>query len=117
MKKTRNMVYKRSDESKELLLCTINNGDIYRGAIKPICRAIAKKHKANIFDLDKATGAFYRVANISAKDYWAKLCSPDSKWNDIFSVQCRYTVAVDLLNYYTDYIIELSKEMDKKIAK
>lgn len=31
MKKTRNMVYKRSDESKELLLCTINNGDIYRG--------------------------------------------------------------------------------------
>ena len=117
MKKTRNMVYKRSDESKELLLCTINNGDIYRGAIKPICRAIAKKHKANIFDLDKATGAFYRVAKISAKDYWAKFCFPDSKWSDIFPVQCCYTVAVDLLNHYTDYIIELSKEMDKKTAK
>lgn len=117
MKKTSSMVYKRSDESKELLLCTINNGDIYRGAIQPICRAIAKKHKAGVFDLDKATGAFYRVANIAAKDYWASLYSSDSKWSDIFSVQCRYTVAVDLLEYYTDYIIELSKEMDKETAK
>ena len=117
MKKTNSMVYKRSDESKELLLYTINDWFIYQEAIQPICRAIAKKHKADIFDLDKATGAFYRVANISARKYWVELCSPDSKWNNIFPVQCRYTVAVDLLNHYTDYIIELSNEMDKKTAK
>lgn len=117
MKKTRNRVYKKSYESKELFLFTINNGGTYWWAIQPICRAIAKKHKTGVFDLDKATEAFYRVANISAKDYWAKFCFPDSKWSDIFPVQCRYTVAVDLLNHYTDYIIELSKEMDKKTAK
>lgn len=117
MKKTRNMVYKRSIESKELFVFTIGNKYIYREVIQPVCRFIAKKHKANLFDLDKATDFFYKVAGISAIKYWINYCSPDSKWNDIFSVQCRYTVAVDLLNYYTDYIIELSKEMDKKTAK
>ena len=117
MKKTSSMVYKKSIESKELFSYTINNGYIYREAIKPACCNIAKKHKANTFDLDKATGYFYKIANIAARAYWIECCSPIPEWNSIFSVQCRYTVAVDLLNYYTDYIIELSKEMDKKTAK
>lgn len=117
MKKTSSMVYKRSVESKELFLCTINNRFIYQEAIQPTCRALAKKHKAGVFDLDKATECFYKVASISARDYWIKFCSSTPEWYTIFPTQRRYTVAVDLLNHYTDYIIELSKEMDKETAK
>lgn len=95
MKRTKNMVYAPSAEAHELFLYAINDGDLYRNMVSPIIENMKKKAAKGIYNKEKAVDAFYYAANQASKDYYR-----DFGYN--FSVQNRFTVAVEMVEYYTD---------------
>ncbi len=103
MKRTKNMVYNPSIESRELTLYTTNDGRIYDYWIVPIVRNLAKKFAKGTFDPDKAIDAFFPVATAAAKKY----CKEFARLEDaprIFSVTDRFTTAADMVEYYMENI-------------
>lgn len=96
MKKTKNMYYKRSVESNELVLYIVNTEEIYN-TIKSVIKNLQKKYQKDIFDYDKAVIAFYHVSTLGANMY-------NREFDFKFTVQQRYTAAEDLLQYYTEDI-------------
>ena len=67
MKRTKNMVYTPSIESRELHLYTSNTARLYDCMIVPVVRNLAKQFARGIFDADKAIDAFYPVACEAAR--------------------------------------------------
>lgn len=53
MKRTKNMVYRKTVESRELFLCTINNGTTYKKAIIPTLENLKKHCKRAIMTRKK----------------------------------------------------------------
>lgn len=103
MKRTKNMVYSPSIESRELTLYTTNDGRIYDYWIVPVVRNLAKKFAKGIFDPDKAIDAFFPVACEAAKMY----CKEFARLEDaphVFSVTDRFTVTADMVDYYMENI-------------
>lgn len=102
MKRTKNMIYKETIESVELLLYTENDSFLYHNYIMPVVQSLKKKVVNGIYDTDKAIDAYYHVATAAAKKY------KEEFGNDfgsvIFSVTDRFTVAVDLENHYREYL-------------
>lgn len=103
MKRTKSMIYKPSDEARELTLYAVNTERLYSRMIVPIVRNLAKKFSKGIFDAEKAVDAFYPVANEAAKMY----CKEFARLEDaphVFSVTDRFTAAADMVNEYMEDI-------------
>lgn len=103
MKRTSSTTYHETDESRELELYTTNNGVLYRQMITPAINSLRKKYQRGTYDADKAVGLWYNVATKGAKLYNKEFGS-DNQWSRLFSVQCRYTVAVNLESYYKEEV-------------
>ena len=95
MKRTRTMIYKPTEESRELILYAINNGELYRRQITPVINSLRKKAVKGTYDSEKAVDAWYYVA-CSASDMYGK------DFGYKFSVTDRFTAAVELESYYKE---------------
>lgn len=99
MKRTKSMVYRETDESRELFLYTVNNGTTYNRAIIPTLNNLKKHCKRGNYDSERAINAWYRVATIESNEY-------KKDFGYSFSVGDRFTVAVELEKYYREDIFE-----------
>lgn len=102
MKITKNMFYKEDENSKELLLFTVNESLLYSRCITPAIKNLHRKFLRGTFDANKAVELFYYVATDAAKEYNRQF--PISDY--IFSVTTRWTTAKNLLDYYMQDITE-----------
>lgn len=100
MKRTKNMIYKASDEARELFLYATNSDVLYDCQIKPSIENLRKKARKGTFDKDKAADLFYYVATSASTMY-------DKDFGFSFSVQQRFTAAVDMVDFYIDEIEEI----------
>lgn len=99
MTRTKSMIYRPTEEARELLIVATNNGTYHRSMILPIITNLRRKYKKGTFDHDKAADAFYRVAT-AASDHYRK------DYGYGFTVADRFTAAVDMVNYYMEDITE-----------
>lgn len=98
MKRTKNMFYRESDESRELFLYAINNRNLYHRMVKNILDNLEKKVKSGTYDKEKAIDAWYYVATEASNKY-------NEDFGYRFSVTDRFTVAVDMEEYYGEQIL------------
>ena len=103
MKRTKSMIVKETEESRELYLYAINDGDIYRQSIVPIVRNLAKKYSKGQFDADKAVDAFYYAAEAAAKKYCREFARTEDA-PSVFNVTARFTCASAMVDYYMENI-------------
>ena len=96
----KNMIYKASDEARELFLYATNSGVLYDRQIKPSIENLRKKTRKGTFDKDKAADLFYYVATSASAMY-------DKDFGFSFSVQQHFTAAVDMVDFYIDEIEEI----------
>lgn len=89
MKRTSSMIYKETAEANELYIYTVNTSSLYFQRIIPVIENLKKKYKKGIYDKEKATDLWYYVST-AASDLYNK------EFGYKFSVQDRFTVAVDL---------------------
>lgn len=89
MKKTKSMVYNPTVESKELHLYCDNKEVLYNQVTKCKINNLKKKMQKGIYDSEKAIASFYQIATIGSDLY-------NKDFGYKFSVQDRYTVAVDM---------------------
>lgn len=99
MKRTKNMIYKATDEVRELFLYATNSGVLYTQQIEPSIKSLRKKFKKGTFDKDKAADLFYYAATSASAMY-------DKEFGFSFSVQQRFTAAVDMVDFYMEQISE-----------
>ena len=99
MKRTKSMVYNPTTESRELFLVATNDGNLYRQMIQPILANLTKKASKGIYDSNKAVDAYYRVATEASNRYF-------KDYGYKFSVQDRFTAAVEIEEYYKEEILE-----------
>jgi len=92
------MYYKETAESTELFLYTTNNGEIYRQIITAVINNLKKKVKKGIYDAEKAVDAWYNVATVGSNKYF-------KDYGYKFTVTDRYTVAVELAEYFEEDIL------------
>lgn len=97
MKRTKNMVYHETTESRELFLYATNDGDLYRQMVTPILDNLKKKAVKNIYDKEKAVDAWYRVATEASNHYFRD-------FGYKFNVADRFTVACDMADYYEEEV-------------
>lgn len=98
MKKTKNMVYNPTQEARELFCFATNTRELHT-QICAIVHSLARKYAKGIYDAEKAAAAFYPVATAASNLY--------KKWFGYnFSVQDRYTAVVDMVEYFTENIID-----------
>lgn len=99
MKRTSSMIYKPSENAEALYICTVNDGDLYRSTIQPIIDNLRKKYQRGTFNPEKAADAFYPVATEEANRL-------RKQFGEVYSVQDRWTVAVDMVDRYMENITE-----------
>lgn len=106
MKRTKSMIYKKTEESRELLLYATNDGNLYHKMILPVIENLRKKAKRGTYDSEKAVDAYYRIACEASKMY-------NRDFGYSFNVQDRFSCAVDMEEYYRDdqVFFELEKEV------
>ena len=95
MKRTKTMVYKPTQESRELMLYAINNGDLYKRQITPVINSLRKKAVKGTYDSEKAIDAWYYVACSASQMY-------NKDFGYSFTVTDRFTAAVELEQYYRE---------------
>lgn len=96
MKRTKSMIYNKTQESTELFYFTTNTSDLYP-QIQYTVRNLAKKFAKGVYDAEKAVDAFYYIA-CAASDLY-------KKWFGYgFSVADRFSAAVDLRDYFSENI-------------
>lgn len=95
MKRTKSMIYSETVESRELFLYATNDGRLYRQMITPVINNLRKKAIKGAYDSEKAVDAYYRIACEASKMY-------NKDFGYSFSVQDRFTAAVDMEEYYRD---------------
>lgn len=98
MKRTKNMIYNPTTEANELFLYATNDGKLYRRMIENILNSLEKKIKNGVYDREKAVDAWYYVATEASKNY-------EKDFGYRFSVADRFTVAVDMAEYYEEQIL------------
>ena len=95
MKRTASMIYRASDEARELYLVTDNEGRLY-----PMKQAIEnnliKKIKKGVYDADRAIEAFYYLTTEASRQY-------KRDFGYMFTVTERWTAAADIAR---DFIAE-----------
>ena len=97
MKRTKSMIYKATEESRELMLYATNDGNLYRQHITPVIDNLRKKYKKGVYDREKAIDLWYYVATDASERYY-------KDFGYKFSVQDRFTVAVEMEAYYKEEI-------------
>jgi len=97
MKRTKNMIYKETTESRELFLYATNDGELYRGMTTAVINSLKKKAKKGVYDAEKAVDAYYNVATEASRKY-------NKDFGYSFSVQDRFTVAVEMEGYYKEEV-------------
>lgn len=95
MKHTASMIYKPTQESRELFLYATNNGDLYRQQITSIINSLRRRAKKGTYNSELAVDAYYYAA-CTASDLYNK------DFGYRFTVQDRYTAAVDMEKYYRE---------------
>lgn len=95
MKRTKSMIYRETVESNELFLYATNSGDLYRSSISPAIASLRKKAKKGMYDKEKAIDLYYYIACTASKMY-------GRDFGYTFSVQDRFTAAVDMEACYRD---------------
>lgn len=98
MKRTKNMYYEVTEESRELVLVAENDGDLYERQIKPVIKNLQKKYNKGVYDVDKAVDAYYHIATAASEKYYRD-------FGYRFSVQQRFTAAVIMEQDFRDCII------------
>ena len=98
MKRTKTMIYTPSAEADELFLYAINNGGLYRRMTENVLNNLEKKIKKGIYDREKAIDLWYYVATEASNKY-------NEDFGYRFKVAERFTVAVDLAEYYENQIL------------
>lgn len=98
MTRTSSMMYTPSDEARELFMCAVNNGDVYP-QVQAVIANLKKKYKKGIYDADKAVDAWYNVATQESRIY-------NRDYGYSFTVTERFTCAVDMEEYYRDWLEE-----------
>lgn len=106
MKRTTSMIYKETEESRELFLYATNDGNLYRQSITPAIENLRKKYNKGIFDREKAIDLFYYIATSASKLY-------NKDFGYMFDVQARFTAAADMVDYYMDEITEQANPYGK----
>lgn len=100
MIRTRNMFYRESIASEELRCYAINHSVLYQNSMVYIIANLTKKVEKGIYDRNKAIDLFYSYAT-NASNFYKK------EFGHAFSVQERFTVAVDLeIEFQEGYIID-----------
>ena len=99
MKRRKSMVYRETDETRELFLYSINQNNVYCKAIVPVLKNLNKHFLRGNYDTERAIDSWYRVATISSNEY-------KKDFGYSFSVGDRFTVAVELEKYYIEEISE-----------
>lgn len=97
MKTTKNMIIRPSEEARELMLFTINDGTLYRGIITSTIRTLAKHYKRGTYSPEKAIAAYYHIATEASKIY-------NKYYSYSFTVTERYTAAAELEEYYRENV-------------
>lgn len=97
MKRTSSMIYKETVESRELFLYAVNDGDLYRGRITAIIENLQKKVKRGVYDKEKAVDLWFYAATDASEKY-------NREFGYKFSVQERFTVAVEMEEYYKEQV-------------
>ncbi len=105
MKHTSAMIYKETDESRELEIYATNTGKLHEMRIVPVIESLKKKARRGLYDSKKAADAFFPIATDAAKMY-AKEFASAMDWNQIFDVTARYTCAVEMEQFYREQIQE-----------
>ena len=95
MKRTKSMIYNKTDESRKLLLYAINDWWLYDNMIMPVIIYLRKKAEKGTYESDKAVDAYYRIACEAPKRY-------EIDFGYSFSVQARFSCAVDMEKYYKE---------------
>ena len=95
MKHTKSMKHNPTTESRELFVYLTNNRELHHQAIEPTINSMRKKAQKGIYNSDRAIDAWYTVATMASNKY-------GKDYGYTFSVQDRYTVAVDLEEYYRE---------------
>lgn len=98
MKRTKNMYYEVTEESRELVLVAENDGDLYEHYIKPVIKNLQKHYNKGVYDVDKAVDAYYRIATEASNRY-------NKDFGYRFSVQQRFTAAVVMEQDFRDCVI------------
>lgn len=98
MKRTKNMIYKETEEARELFLYATNDGMLYRRMISAVLDNLEKKIKKGIYDKEKAIDAWYYVATEASNKY-------NKDFGYKFNVTDRFTVACDMAEYYEEQIL------------
>ena len=94
----------------ELCLYAVNTSKLYHSCIIPVCKNLARKQVKGIYSKEKALKAFYNVAVNAQKMYHEEFNYINSNWYELANVATRKEVASYLLEYYADYIDELSSK-------
>lgn len=94
MKHTKSMIYKPSDEARELFVYTVNNGRVWP-QIEHTIQNLRKYYKRGTYDANKAADAYYYIATTGSAFY-------KRDFGYSFSVQDRWTAAVDMVEYFTE---------------
>ena len=95
MKRTKTMVYKPTQESRELMLYAANNGTLYEKEILTVINCLRKKAAKGTYDSEKAVDAWYRVACSASQMY-------NKDFGYSFTVTDRFTAAVELEKYFKE---------------
>lgn len=99
MKKTKSMIYRPSEESRELVFYAENTGELYRRYIVPVVQCLHKKYVKGTFNIEKSIPLWYSIATEASKMY-------NREFGYSFNVTDRYTAAYDLAEGYLDLIKE-----------
>ena len=91
------MTYNETTESRELFLYATNDGNLYRQMITPIINNLRKKAQKGVYNSEKAVDAWYPVATAASEKY-------NKDYGYAFTVQERFTAAVDMEEYYREEI-------------
>lgn len=103
MKHTKSMIYAQTQYTNDLFLTAVNDDDLY-STIEYIIKSLARKYHKGIFVKDRAVDSFYQVACISARQY-------NRDFGYMPTVQERFTVACDMVDYYLDDIQACAKKL------
>lgn len=99
MKRTSSMIYRPTEEARELLLYTTNDGELYRGITTAIIKNLHNKLVKGVYSKEKAVDAFYHLATEGSRKY-------NKDFGYSFSVQDRFTAAVEMEDYYFEQVQE-----------
>ena len=98
MKRTKSMIYAPSTESNELYLTVVNNGTLHERHGRQIINNLIAKAKKGIYNHDRAVDLLYTLVNEGSKQYL-------KDFGYMFTVQERFTAAVDLEQEYFELYI------------